>query len=139
MVWGWLRRLLLSPFKNVYICILWQIDFAIKNLKKKKNFLPSSTIQVQLQFSTRCFLTNLGSQCWKDTEKAADVRLFCSEGWRRGAVAPGSTGQGHTQVSPEPRPHPGLSPFLACILDLRLGLKSQTGALNHHGYSMVSA
>lgn len=29
------------------------------------------------------------------------------------------TGQGHTQFSPGPRPHPGLSPCQACILDLK--------------------
>lgn len=34
-------------------------------------------------------------------------------------MVPGRTGQGHTQFSPEPRPHPGLSPCQACILDLK--------------------
>lgn len=48
-------------FSNVSIYILLQINFAIKNFKKK--ILPSSTIQVQLQFSTRRFLTSMGSRC----------------------------------------------------------------------------
>lgn len=51
---------------NMSIYILLQINFAINNNKS----LPSFTIQFQLQFSTRHFLTEVGSQGWKGAQKA---------------------------------------------------------------------
>lgn len=52
---------------NMSIYILLQINFAINNNNKS---LPSFTIQFQFQFSTRHFLTEVGSQGWKGAQKA---------------------------------------------------------------------
>lgn len=54
------------------IYILLQINFAIENLRKTKG-LPSFTIQLRFQFSTRHFLTEVGSQGWKGAQTAVDV------------------------------------------------------------------
>lgn len=72
------------------IYILLQINFAINNNKS----LPSFTIQFQFQFSTRHFLTEVGSQGWKGAQKAAAAAWNRGEGlWLIGV-----TSQGYTQV-----------------------------------------
>lgn len=49
--------------------ILLQTNSAINNLNKQK-ILPSFTIQLQFQYCTWHFLTKVGSQGWKGTQKA---------------------------------------------------------------------
>lgn len=55
---------------NMSVYILLQINFAINNKS-----LPSFTIQFQFQFSTRHFLTEVGSQGWKGVQKAVMFSL----------------------------------------------------------------
>ena len=80
-----------------------------------KKILPSFTIQLHLQFSTRHLLTSMGSQSWKGVRKA------------------GTEERGYGSWEHWPRPHPGLSTFQACILDLKgrltLGLWTTMAAM----------
>lgn len=102
------------------IYILLQINFAINNNNKS---LPSFTIQFQFQYSTRHFLTEVGSQGWKGAQKAAAAAWDRGEGlWLMGV-----TSQGHTQVC---------LPFKPTFLTCR---EAQTGTLDPHGYHVGSA
>lgn len=97
MVGGGVFYLLLS---NMSIYILLQVNSAINNLNKHK-ILPSFTIRLQFQYSTWHFLTTVGSQGWKGTQKAVggDTTAWDKgegESWAK--ATPGSVlSPGHTQ------------------------------------------
>lgn len=89
-----------SFHKCLYI-FCCKLTLQLKTLKK------SSTIQVQLQFSTRCFLRGLGSQCWKGTQKAADVGCLLQRVEERG--------YGSWESLAKATPRPVLTWSLACL------------------------